>query len=95
MKVGELKEQLSKFDDEMEIFYNEPILGAVMNFEGYTLVERIMIQLKNGDWFTLQEFDELKKENTVFDSDILIKKKSLFLLLDDIRFNEETEIEEL
>lgn len=82
MTVGEIKKQLAQFDDNTEILYNEPIIGALIPMINWNLKKILMIQTKDGDWFSENEFEELKKNNEKFDSDILIKKEKAYLYYD-------------
>lgn len=78
MKVKNLKAQLEQLDDEMEILYSEPIIGALVSTD-WKISKNVFIQTKDGYWYTENEFKELKDAGEKFDSDILIKKEQAYI----------------
>ena len=79
MTIKDIKEQLNQFDDDMIVLYNEPIIGALIPLDFWSLKKAVFIQTKDGLWYTEKEFNELKQNNEKFDSDILIKKEQAYL----------------
>lgn len=82
MTIKDIKEQLNQFDDDMIVLYNEPIIGALIPLDFWSLKKAMFVQTKDGEWFTENEFEELKKENRKFETDVLIRKEQAYLYED-------------
>jgi hypothetical protein len=61
--VKEFKDSLSNFDENMEIFYNEPIIGALIPVD-WILSQKQIIQLKDGNFYTEEEYKDLDRHTT-------------------------------
>ncbi len=92
MKVSDLKNQIALLDDDMEILYNEPIIGVLIPMDNWKLEKGIFFQTKDGYWLTEKEFKELTDAGEIFVSEILIKKEQAYLVQD---INVDSEFDEL